>query len=476
MSGQGKSLQDIYDAGTKRLEELEQKQKGELEVAGSKSVEELGHIESSVMQRMEKSLLELDQEVRSYLDKAMEGIKGAAASELEENTKFLERLNEGFKLSCQGLSEDVQELKVSLAARINSKTENNLLLQKRQHEQATSILKTEGASAASQLKEKSQLSVSAFDAENSGIIMKVLDKNINLPTEFFAEFTKSIENIDKRMTECMQLLSARGKEICKELANDTTEIQASLDTTLQHIQATMDESYQQSDVTLEAQCEQTLAESLQYQEMMAANLAREIQGLPSSSGTGVAEKLNNLRSDTDKLLEQVKQLLVDVDFGIRTQASDLTENFEQSLQQRMENAREHHKVVGEERDRLMERIAVDLREIESGFQVRLTDLAQQCLGRLSTVCVDAELAIVSAHDACAAEFKNVSSAHQKAIEDKTQAILIEIETLSSRATEAIKAAAGDGAAGAAAQVQAGSVAELELPAEYGDNPFGDLRL
>ena len=477
MSGTGRSLQDIYDAGSKRLDELEQTQKQALELAGGQSVEELSSIESSVMQRMEKSLQDLEGEVRNYLDKALEGVKAAATTEVEENKRFLERLQEALKLTSNSLSEDVKHLKESLTARANSSIENNLLLQQRFLEQATGILKADGALSAAQLKEQSQSCLAEFEVENSHLVMTVLDKNINLPAAFFAEFAKNIANVERRMNECMQALGSRGAEICADLSNDTTEIQASLDTSLQHIQGTLDEAFIASDAKLSAQCEHALAEALAHQESMAQQLASEIQNSPQLSGSSVTDKLNNLRTDTDKLLEQVRQLITDVDFGVRSNSSKLSEEFEESLQTRMENAREHHKLVGEERAQLMERIGGDLREIESGFQTRLSELAQKCLGRLSTVCVDAELAIVSAHDNCAAEFKNVSSAQERAIEEKTQAILSEIESLSANAILAIKMAAGEGGnpIDEAARAQA-SAAELGLLEGFGDDPFGDLKL
>lgn len=469
MSGTGKSLQDIYDAGSKRLDELEQNQRSQLESAGSKSVESLGNIESSVMQRMEKSLQDLDDEVRTYLDKALDGIKTAVNSEVEENRKFLERVQDALKLSAKSLSQDVQQLKDSLHARINSSSENNLILQKRHHEQSLGALKADGALFAAQLKEKSQASVRRFETENSGVIMSVLDKNINLPSEFFAEFSKNVSLIDGKLNECLEALSARGKQISSEVSNDTTEIQASLDTSLQHIQGLMDQSFQEADSALRSQCEHSLALALQHQETMARNLSKELQESPQLSSKGIAEHLVAMRLDTDKLLEQVKQQIGEVEINVRGNATRLAEDFEQNLQERMEGAREHHKVVAEERAQLMERIAGDLREIESGFQTRLTELAQNCLGKLSTICVDAELAIVAAHDACAAEFKNVSSAQQKSIEDKTEALVQEIERLSVQAIQAIKMAAGDSSDAGAADTRG-----MELT--DGNNPFGDLRL
>jgi hypothetical protein len=174
------------------------------------------------------------------------------------------------------------------------------------------------------------------------------------------------------------------------------------------------------------------------------------------------------------LLQEVKQALQDADAVSRTKGAAATESFGNALTERILNAREHNQLVADERYQLMERIAAELKEMETNFEARLSQLAQSCQTRLSSVCVDAELAIVQAHDNCAAQFKALSSQQQKSIDDKTQELLQKIELLSQQAIHNIKAAAGDN--GAAPGGQSGSQAaptSADLQISDG-NPFGDF--
>lgn len=443
MSGQGKSLQDIYDAGSRKLDEFEQTERSKLETNALAAVEELGKVETSIMDRMERSVGELDAEIRSYLDKAVENIKTAVSSEVEENRKFLERLQEALKLSCKSLSEDVKQLRESMMQRFDSTADHYMTLQKRELEKGISLLKTEGSASAAKLKEQSQSGLTAFSSRRAGNVLQILDKNIKVPSEFFAEFSRHAVSIDKRINDCLQLLSSRSKEISQDLNSGGMEMQRSLDQVVLQLVAEMEDVAKKSDAQLRKHCEDALSQALMYQEQISTKLSKELQDSYQSSGSGIAEKMTALSRDTDKLLEQVKQLLTDVDNGVRQNCTELGASFETSLNERLAGARDHNKLVSDERNQLMISIAGDLKEIESNFESRLNELAQKCQARLSAVCVDAEVAITSAHDACAAEFKSLSSQQQKTIEEKTQQLLDEIETKCNQAIHTIKIAAGD---------------------------------
>ncbi len=471
MSGTGKSLQDIYDAGSKRLDELEQAQGTKFTDGGSHGVEELGRIESSVMQKMDKSLAELEGEVRQYIDKAVESIKTAVGAELDENTKFLERLQEAMKLSCNSLSEDVKLLRESIVQKFDSTADHCMTMQRRELDKGTGAMRAEGARSATQLKELSQTALTSFGSRGASNILQVLDKNIKVPSEFFAEFSRNALSIDKRINDCLLLLTARSKEIIADLSSSSTEVQGSLTQVVQQLSVDLEEVHRKSESELRKHCEDALSAALRYQEELSANLARELEESHQSSGSGIAEKQNGLNRDTDRLLEQVKEMLSDVDLGVRNNCTEATVNFEASMKERLEGARAHNKIVADERSELMERIAGDLKEIEGNFEKRLGELAQRSLEKLSSACVEAELAIISAHDTCAAEFKAVSSQQQSLIDQKTTQLLQHIETLRSNAVSAIKNAAGDNG-----QAPAQTAASANLDPSSANNPFGDLKL
>jgi hypothetical protein len=135
----------------------------------------------------------------------------------------------------------------------------------------------------------------------------------------------------------------------------------------------------------------------------------------------------------------------------------------------------------------MERISADLSKIESEFESKLGELAQKCQARLSSVCTDAELAIISAHDTCAAEFKSMNSEQRNAIDEKTQELLSQIERVAQAALQAMKSAAGEGggAKPAAASSSQTSSSDTHPGASAGSSSgsdddlfsdFGDLKL
>ena len=105
MGEQRKNLQDIYDAGSSRLEKLDQSQRQALQQSKTQGLENISQIESSMSDQMEVSQADLESEIRAYLDKAVEGIDAAVKSEIEENGKFLEESVLRQKLVKAGLKE-----------------------------------------------------------------------------------------------------------------------------------------------------------------------------------------------------------------------------------------------------------------------------------------------------------------------------------------------------------------------------------
>lgn len=477
MSGQGKSLQDIYDAGSKRLDELEQKQNNGMSEASEKTAGELKEIEQNILRKMDDSLNELESEIRTYLDKATENIKSTVDTELDENKKFVERLQEALRLSCRSLSEDVKQLKETVTRRFESSADHYITLQERELEKWLGQLNTDGALSAAKLKELSQTGITSFSSRRASNVLQTLDKNIKVPAEFFAEFSRHAISIDKRINDCLQLLSSRSHEIVADLNTSGKDVESKLDQFVLQLGTDIEEIYKASDARLSKHCEEALSAALLYQEQLAVKQANELQQSSQSSGSGMSEKLNTLKTDTNTLLEQVKQFLADVDTGVRQNCLGLSESFEESLTNRIAAAREHNKLVGEERGKLMETIGKELREIENNFESRLKNLADSCQSKLSQVCSDAEMAIVSAHDSCAAEFKTLASSQQRAIEEKTLQILGEIEKLSNEAVKSIKEAAGDNGNASKSDPTAKS-AEIEIQQAGQDlfGNFGDLKL
>lgn len=487
MSGTGKTLQEIYNEGSQRLDELGSKQKAALQENTRKGVEDLGRMESTIMSKMDKSFSELDQEINEYLDKAIASIKHAVDSEIEENKKFLERLQEALRLSCQSLSEDIYTLRDSMKNRFEVNAEHCLSLQKRHQEKSLGHIRMEAVRAEAHLKSLSRSAEAALNNKGNHQLMILLDKNAKLPSEFFSEFSRLALSIEKRLNESVHMLTGQSKEIVAELGSNAKESQVSLDQAVQQLAQDIEQAYKKADGELRKHCEDALSFALLHQEECAKRLCSELLDSQDANGSGIGNRTSELKDFTANLLSEVKSFLEQQDSDIRKNGSELAENFEKKLKEDLDSSRDHNKIVADERQQLMERISADLSKIESEFESKLGELAQKCQARLSSVCTDAELAIISAHDTCAAEFKSMNSEQRNAIDEKTQELLSQIERVAQAALQAMKSAAGEGggAKPAAASSSQTSSSDTHPGASAGSSSgsdddlfsdFGDLKL
>lgn len=486
MSGNGKTLQEVYNEGSQRLDELGSKQRTYLQENAKKSVEELGRMESTIMSKMDKSFSDLDVEINEYLDKAVANIRIAVDSEIDENKKFLDRLQEALRLSCQSLSEDIQALRDSMRNRFEVNADHCLSLQKRHQEKSLGHISMEAARTEAHLKQQARSTEAALNNKANHQIMQLLDKNTKLPSEFFSEFSTLALSIEKRINESVHKLTGQSKEIVAELGSNSKESQSSLDQAVQQLAHDIEQAYKKADGELRKHCEDALSFALLHQEERAKKVCAELFDSQDKDGTGIGDKSTELKSFTSTLLSEIESYLEQQDSEIRKNATEMTDKFENKLKDELDSSKNNNKLVADERQQLLERIAADLSKLEIDFESRLSELSHKCQTKLSTVCSEAELSIISAHDACAADFKSMSSQQRNSIDEKTQDLLSEIERITQTALQAMRSAAGEhGSGGKASQpVNASGSASAQAgdSGSAGGNDddlfsdFGDLKL
>jgi len=91
MSVSGKSLQDIYDAGSTKLEELTSSEKSSLQEAAERHLDERVHTEPESLRQLEGHSKELVQDVKGYLNKGMQAVEKALKAETEATEAHTEK-------------------------------------------------------------------------------------------------------------------------------------------------------------------------------------------------------------------------------------------------------------------------------------------------------------------------------------------------------------------------------------------------
>lgn len=445
MTSQGKSLQDIYDDGASALDNLVQKEKASLGTSAEAAIAENESHESSVMKRLEDATAEFDGDIRSSVERAVEEIRSTIDSERSENERFLERLKEELRLSCQVLGDEINQLSKAALEKLSSRNENGLAMQERGMDKAVVGLAEQGTRIANKLKAQSDQDLRSTANNVSSKLLRVEETASKLPLELFDKRSKNENDIEHKLHSVSETLRGKGEETRGQIKTESERIDESLSSRAYQMVAEMESDGRQCEADLRDCFEKACKEVFGVQGALSARSLQELNENFSQKQTNLSKRLKELRSQTDGLVEQLKSRVVDLDAEVRKKSTDGCQSYANDVKQRLDAARNRQVEIEQERRQLMMRLMDDMRNLESDFEKRLIDLSQRCLDKLSTTCRDAESAIVSIHDSCAGEFKSIAENQKNGMDSKSGELLNRIEVLGSKAVDAIRLAAGEDA-------------------------------
>lgn len=442
MSG-GRKLQDIFDGGTRRLEQLEQSEKQNLESSASAAVEACGRKESQVMQFMEATLNAEEGAIFGYTTAAMEAVTQAITAEEEENERFYASLIDSLRLSLRSLTDDIARVRESLIQKSTNDAEYRLAVFETELNTLTTHLRANGIYASEQLHTQARARFLEFAARMESIAATLFEKESAVPAELQAQFADkshaAYQALEQHSVAFAQLVDRH----LVTLDETARELALTLEDTATEHATNLDKDFEGAETRLRSSYDTVLATALQSRHALSTSSFDELQEGLESGRRELASKLAAFRADSESFLDQLKQSMTANENVIRERAAAISSQAEESITAKLEAARTNRDLVATERTSMLQKISKDLQEIESGFETRLSDISRDCLARLSTICLDAETSIVTAHDNCVKEFRATAEATQVEMENRATSLLKEFEDAENVAIALIKAAAGE---------------------------------
>jgi hypothetical protein len=443
MSSGGRKLQDIFDTGTRRLEQLEQSEKQELEISASKAVDACGRKESQVMQRMDTALNVEEKQILNYTSSAVDLVQAAICAEKEENERFYTSLENSLKLSLQSLTDDITRVRESLLQTSSHDAEYRLALFEGDLQTLVSHLRVTGLDSAEVQRVRARQHQVELTRKLETYTAQLLERESRVSSEIHADASAHSEaayqTLETHLTYFCDLAEQHVALISESAQTKAAVLQ---EKTEQH-SAALEQSYQTAEDKLRASYQTVLAEGLTTRQTLSSHLFEQLQQSLESNRSDLSQKLEKFRNDSADYLDQLKQAMSLSETRIKERTAELTDRLDDALTERLEAARTNRDTVSNDRMTMMQKISQELGQIESSFERRLTDISRDSLSRLSTICLEAENSIVAAHDNCVQEFKTMAQSTQSDMEERTARLLTALEQAEEAAISLIKEAAGD---------------------------------
>lgn len=438
-----KGLQEIYDSGAKRFDELEQTQKESFAKAAETRVDYLGKNESKSMDKLNNALDKLEADVRQYLDKAMEGINTSIRTEVEESKLCIARVHENLKLSAKNLTETINQLRESIAENFGNLTEHQLSMQTREIQRLSAEVQADGVRSAGELKAEAQKYSKHFESMAASELLQLLGSQGKLAAESYDTFASQVNGVREEQEGLSEGLRESCLENREHLDQATRLAKDELSEFLAELVKGLDNGALAIEERLKIRFTKGLDASKEKQTQEASKAVADLEKLYSEHYAALLIQEEDLRKETGGLADRVRGSVTESGDSIKASLVSSMEALARELKSRITSAREREQALSEERARLMQTVRNDLRELETSFEKRLSELAQKCLSRLSSICVDGEMAIMKSHESCAEEFNKLAKSYQETMDEKCSQMLRRVEFKKEEAIARIKLAGND---------------------------------
>jgi hypothetical protein len=443
MNVAGKSLQDIYDAGSRRLDELEQAEKTNLADAADAHLDERSRVEPDALKRLEERTDDLEKEIRAFLARGIERVQKSVEVESQESEQHITRLVEGLVLCAKKFSESIAQLRKMAESQLTDQGEDCQHVFSLHAQTSSSELLHEGTVAVAEARqelvsaerkigqqiEEAWEAVYEKDTEGSEALGECFDTD---SAQVWERFEQSRRSLEERAQERLSQLEEQGKA-------SKVAIKALVD----HVVEQADRFSFDTDVKLKEGFSSQLYELTTSFDDSAARAAGEMSSLHESSMADLTMKSQELSREMDSLSENITKAANDKSIELQDNANSLQDRYTGELNAKLEAGNVFHKDLASERAQMVSEIWSELTELRQRFDDKLKNLSTTTLDKMRSICEDAETAIVTAQHNCCSDSKGNAATKQEAIDSAAREFLRRIEQTRKVALDGIAKAAGE---------------------------------
>ncbi len=446
MNVSGKSLQDIFDAGEKRLEELEANQKNAIEQATESHLTTHTQDEPAARKLLEDKTAQLEEELRAYLDRGLERIEKAVASEIHENEKCVKNLVEGLVLLTKKFSESVNHLKVSSGHRLADVSKDATDQHDAEANDVHTNLLRHGLSAAQQIKDTGNVAVDESQKAVEENLHTLVEDENEAKNKLFGSYFTHLSSVKTSVTYAEERIVENLSTCTKGFANFSREGQTEIKQVLERLLRGATEKTNDAEEHLQHSFKQSLDDSNGSFDYASVRAASDLESLHESSMADLSMKTQDLSRDMDSLAESIISHLADREQDLRKSGTVHMTAFTDELTRRIRSGETFRQELDDERGRLVQEIWNELEDVQSKFGEKLNSLATKTLEELKSICAEAETAITTAQEGAASEFKTISGERIASIEALATVFIDRVNARKQMALDIIlKAGTGGGA-------------------------------
>jgi len=407
MNVAGKKLQDIYNAGSSKLDELKRTQQSALATTVDEHLVAVDTAEKRAVEQVQQRSKELEADIKAFLASSVQRMQRVIDSETQETDSHLRVLTNSLDALGKRLRETIADLKQSHDAQIALVTEDVTDLCEREYDSAAAAIEREDYNASKNLKIQDTFVINSFQQKLDHSLVEVRGEEKQINNKLFRSYLQNTHSIDTQISGLGDQLSGQAtghsEALAEKFKSGESRLQSELDVLLnqaenynQETDEKVRESFERISAMFRAESEQCLAE-----------LVSELRSLHASSIKEFSSDTEELAKGLESAATSAHELLKTTGEEIHKKVDSALSEFTAECNRRQDSRFTLRKELEARSQEILQKIKKDLLEIQSGFENKLRAITTSASEQLSSLCSAAETAIVAAQKDCESQLDSM---------------------------------------------------------------------
>jgi hypothetical protein len=438
MTFTGNKLQDIYDAGSGLLHQLEAQVSTDLKDSKQEHIDQFKVDVELNAKRIKKKADKLKEELSENVQQSLEHLRSAAASEFAESRDYalqmvsdLANLSDKLKSSITALKlaheEKVERIGVTFSDRYNTAVEYSKLELEKQDFASLKHLKSHGTFVSNQLQQKLD-----------HVLWESRGEEKQVTTTLFKSYMQKANAIDSHFSSLMQKLSSDFQQLYRALEAEAANSDAELETAAQDLLLRIDNHAGAVEDHVTETFHKMSESHKRKLDGDLASIADELSIVHDATTERLSECTEKLVGSLADAASQAQEALKDRCLDLKTKIKSEMDSFNGRLDERIKVGTSLKRTLEADKDRVVDSLQSEINEIRGSFEEKISRLMQEAGMRVQSISSDAERDILSAQKHCDQSLFANSQEAKNEMEEQVEKFLQLVATHRAAAIEDIR--------------------------------------
>jgi len=438
MSNAGKKLQDIYDAGSTKLKELEQAQSDSFQGAADAHLETSGTTQKASVDRAKRRSGDLQSEVEAGVSKSAARIQKAIESETEATKRYLEELLHKVGRLATQLEQSMNELSASRHADLEHLRNDARHHLEREVEDKSVELQKHSHEASRNLQSQNTYAINSFQQRLDNGLLEVRGEDQVLRGKLFDALLQNGNAVDTHINACLQQLSLEYKTSSDALAAKFQQSQDRLQAHIENLATVADQQTLQANKQLNEKHE-SLTQACDFALSVGID---DSTGKVKAAGQTSTGEINSAADGLKSELQRTGQATQDV---VSTKSNDAHKHVEEKMSaytaacnQRLEGSLQLQQALEQANTSISSNIKQSIFDLQDTYSKNLGSVTAKITEEMTVNSNEALDAIYKARQDADKQIQSLTSAAKKQITSAITDFINRVEQRKAAALEEIQ--------------------------------------